>query len=40
MTDYFFSEQGIIVPALSAGRMREIERIASEETGPNLLQRY
>lgn len=34
----FQSETGIRVPAVTAGQMREIDRIAVEETGPNLLQ--
>lgn len=34
----FQSETGIRVPAVTAAQMREIDRIAVEETGPNLLQ--
>ena len=34
----FQSETGIRVTAVTAAQMREIDRIAVEETGPNLLQ--
>ena len=34
----FFTQGGIEVPAVSAEQMREVDRIASEETGPNLFQ--
>ncbi|MBI3671041.1 MAG: NAD(P)H-hydrate epimerase [Acidobacteria bacterium] len=34
----FFSETGIAVPAVTAKQMREVDRIAMEETGPNLYQ--
>jgi len=34
----FITETGIEVPAVTAGQMREIDRIAMEETGPNLYQ--
>lgn len=34
----FITENGIIVPATSAEQMEEIDRIAVEETGPNLFQ--
>lgn len=34
----YVSETGIEVPAVTAGQMREIDRIAMEETGPNLYQ--
>lgn len=34
----FFTETGIEVPAVTADQMREIDRIAMEETGPNLYQ--
>lgn len=34
----FFTETGIEVPAVTADQMREIDRIAMEETGPNLFQ--
>ncbi len=35
---HFFTENGIEVPAVTADQMREIDRIAMEETGPNLYQ--
>jgi NAD(P)H-hydrate epimerase len=38
MTPCFESDDGIPVPAVTAGQMREIDRIAMEETGPNLYQ--
>jgi hypothetical protein len=34
----FTSETGIEVPAVTADEMREVDRIAIEETGPNLSQ--
>ncbi|MEX1137753.1 MAG: NAD(P)H-hydrate epimerase [Bacteroidota bacterium] len=34
----FVSETGIFVPAVTSAQMKEIDRIAVEETGPNLLQ--
>jgi NAD(P)H-hydrate epimerase len=34
----FRTEKGIVVPAVTAEQMREIDRIAIEETGPNLFQ--
>lgn len=34
----FVTDAGIEVPAFSAGQMRELDRIAMEETGPNLFQ--
>lgn len=34
----FQTEEGIPVPAVTADQMREIDRIAIEETGPNLFQ--
>jgi NAD(P)H-hydrate epimerase len=34
----FFTETGITVPAVTAEQMREVDRIAVEETGPNLYQ--
>ena len=34
----FFTETGIEVPAVTADQMREIDRIAMEETAPNLYQ--
>jgi NAD(P)H-hydrate epimerase len=37
-THRFVTEVGITVPAVTADQMREIDRIAVEETGPNLFQ--
>lgn len=34
----FITESGLKVPAVTAEQMREIDRIATEETGPNLYQ--
>ena len=34
----WFTDSGIAVPVVTAERMREIDRIAIEETGPNLFQ--
>jgi NAD(P)H-hydrate epimerase len=34
----FFTETRIAVPAITAKQMREVDRIAVEETGPNLYQ--
>lgn len=34
----FQTESGVIVPAVTEAEMREIDRIATEETGPNLFQ--
>jgi NAD(P)H-hydrate epimerase len=34
----FITENGIGIPAISAEQMKEIDRIAIEETGPNLFQ--
>lgn len=34
----FFTETGIVVPSVTAEQMREVDRIAVEETGPNLYQ--
>jgi NAD(P)H-hydrate epimerase len=34
----FFTDAGIEVPAVTVEQMREVDRIASEETGPNLFQ--
>ena len=34
----FVTENGIEIPAVTASQMREIDRIAMEETGPNLFQ--
>ncbi len=34
----FFTDTGVEVPAVTAEQMREVDRIAGEETGPNLFQ--
>ncbi len=34
----FFTREGIEVPAVTAEQMRELDRIAIQETGPNLFQ--
>jgi NAD(P)H-hydrate epimerase len=34
----FVTDTGIRVPAVTAAQMREVDRIAAEETGPNLFQ--
>jgi len=34
----FVTEQGVEVPAVDSAQMREVDRIAVEETGPNLYQ--
>jgi NAD(P)H-hydrate epimerase len=34
----FFTAAGLEVPAVTADQMREVDRIAVEETGPNLFQ--
>lgn len=34
----FLTDTGIVVPAVNADQMRELDRIAMEETGPNLYQ--
>lgn len=34
----FYTQAGIPVPAVTAEQMREVDRIAVEETGPNLYQ--
>jgi NAD(P)H-hydrate epimerase len=37
--DYrFFTDSGVEVPAVTTEQMREVDRIAIEETGPNLFQ--
>ena len=38
MMKSFVSDTGVEVPAVTAAQMREIDRIATEETGPNLFQ--
>ncbi len=37
-TKRFFTDAGIEVPAVTADQMREVDRIALEETGPNVFQ--
>src|SRR5215470_17265105 len=34
----FLAENGVEVPAVTTAQMREVDRIAIEETGPNLFQ--
>ena len=34
----FLTADGLVVPAVTAAEMREVDRIAIEETGPNLYQ--
>jgi NAD(P)H-hydrate epimerase len=34
----FITDDGVTVPAISAEAMREVDRIATEEVGPNLFQ--
>ncbi len=38
MITVFSSDSGAEVPAITAAQMREVDRIAMEETGPNLFQ--
>lgn len=38
MKGVFFTDRGRQVPAVTADQMREVDRIAVEETGPNLYQ--
>lgn len=38
MTAGFQTVDGIVVPAVTAAQMREVDRVAIEETGPNLFQ--
>ena len=38
MIKQFISEDGIIIPAVTKEQMMEVDRIAVEETGPNLYQ--
>ncbi len=38
ITKRFFTEDGIEVPGVTAEQMRVLDRIAMEETGPNLFQ--
>jgi len=34
----FMTDKGVTVPAIDTDQMREVDRIAMEETGPNLYQ--
>ncbi|MDZ4853345.1 MAG: NAD(P)H-hydrate epimerase [Nitrospirota bacterium] len=34
----FFTQGGVEIPSVTAEQMRELDRIATEETGPNLFQ--
>lgn len=36
--DSFETESGLVVPAVTAEQMREVDRVAIEEVGPNLYQ--
>ena len=36
--DAFVSESGLVVPAVTTEQMREVDRVAIEEVGPNLYQ--
>ena len=38
MTAAFQTVDGIVVPVVTAPQMREVDRVAVEETGPNLFQ--
>jgi NAD(P)H-hydrate epimerase len=38
MVKSFITDSGISVPAITSEEMREVDRIAMEETGPNLFQ--
>ena len=38
VSSFFLTRAGVEVPAVSADQMREVDRIAIEETGPNLYQ--
>jgi NAD(P)H-hydrate epimerase len=38
MTSGFQTVDGIVVPAVTAAQMREVDHVAVEETGPNLFQ--
>jgi len=38
MIESFITDDGIVVPTVTAREMREVDRIAVEETGPNLFQ--
>ncbi len=36
--DSFLTEWGLVVPAVTTQQMREVDRVATEEVGPNLFQ--
>ena len=36
--DSFLTESGLVVPAVTTPQMREVDRVAIEEVGPNLYQ--
>src|SRR5215472_393875 len=38
MRETFITNAGVVVPAVTEAEMREVDRIAIEETGPNLFQ--
>lgn len=35
---FFITDREVVVPAVTTDQMREVDRIATEETGPNLFQ--
>jgi len=38
MIKSFITDSGIVVPAITTDQMREVDRIAVEESGPDLFQ--
>lgn len=38
MIKEFITENGVVIPAVTSEQMKEIDRMAMEETGPNLFQ--
>jgi NAD(P)H-hydrate epimerase len=38
VTECFVTDEGVVVPAITTEQMREVDRIAVEELGPNLYQ--
>ena len=38
MIDAFVTDAGVVVPAITTEQMREVDRVAIEEVGPNLFQ--
>jgi len=38
VTDRFVTSAGVVVPSITTEQMREVDRVAIEETGPNLFQ--